>query len=277
MAEFKFGNAVWGFRENTIEEKLKITHDMGLHIFELGIANADSDVPLDVTDEEIEEIKALYKKYDIEMLTAATGNDFTMGDDSDDEKVKKAIDICAKFGAKYIRVFAGFTPVAEVVGDKWNTMIRCINECGDYAASKGVVVTIETHGGVTAYDDGVEHFYSTSTEPKALMKMISQLSDSVKFNYDPANVWAVGIKKPNELYQKIKDRVATVHLKDFVTLPSGHLKPAACGESEMDWTEIMTGLKGFEGPMMYEYEIPDDIREGSIRCHEYMKKVIATI
>lgn len=59
----KFGNASWGFRETPLEEQLRITKDMGLDVLELGIDNAPNDVPLSVTDEEIAEIKAMYKKY----------------------------------------------------------------------------------------------------------------------------------------------------------------------------------------------------------------------
>lgn len=56
----KFGNASWGFREKPLEEQLKITREMGLALLELGIANAPKDIPLDITDEQIDEIRMLY-------------------------------------------------------------------------------------------------------------------------------------------------------------------------------------------------------------------------
>ncbi len=270
----KFGNASWGFRETPLEKQLKITKEMGLSVLELGIANAPMDLPLDVTEEELDKVKELYNKYGIELLAAATGNDFTNGNKDDVEKVKKVTDICAYLGVKILRIFAGFSPVDEVVGERWTNMIDCLKECGEYADEKGVTLTVETHGGVNGFDDGVEHFNSTSSKPDVLYKMMSELPESIKVNFDPANLNAVGVKNPEEVYNTLKDRVSAVHLKDFAVLPSGHLKPAACGEGDIDWKVVMDALKDFEGPLMFEYENTEDIKEGSVRCLEYINKIM---
>ena len=174
-----FGNASWGFRETPLEEQLRITKDMGLAVLELGIANAPKDVPLSVTDEEIAEIKDSYKKYGIDLCCAATGNDFSNGDKNDLPKVRKVIDICEKLGVKYLRIFAGFSPVAEVKGERWDNMIECLKEVAEYAKDKNVYPVVETHGGVTAFDDGVEHFLSTSADEETLYKMMSELPENV--------------------------------------------------------------------------------------------------
>ncbi|MDD6736162.1 MAG: sugar phosphate isomerase/epimerase [Clostridiales bacterium] len=270
----KFGNASWGFREAPLEEQLKVTKELGLEVLELGIANAPKDLPLDACDETLAEVKALYEKYGIELCCAATGDDFTNGDKNDVAKIKKVTDICAKLGIKYLRIFAGFSPVAEVTGKRWDNMIECLKEVDGYAASKGVFMVVETHGGVNGYDDGVEHFLSTSSDPETLYKMMSQLPETVKVNFDPANLWAVGVKHPEEVYNKLKPRVAVVHLKDFADLPSGHLKPAACGESSMDWKEILKSLADFDGPALFEYENVEDVAEGSKRCYDYIKSLL---
>ena len=72
----------------------------------------------------------------------------------------------------------------------------------------------------------------------------------------------------------MKDKVAVVHLKDFAPLPSGHIRPAACGESKMDWIAILSALKDFNGPALFEYENTEDIEEGSKRCLDYITKLI---
>ena len=269
-----FGNASWGFRETPLEEQLKITRDMGLTVLELGIANAPKDIPLSVSDEEIAEVIRLYEKYGIELCCAATGNDFSNGDKTDVPKVKKVIDICAKLGVKYLRIFAGFSPVAEVTGARWDNMIECITEVAKYAKDKNVYPVVETHGGVTACEDGVKHFLSTSADEETLYKMMSELPDEVKINFDPANLRAVGNKHPENVFNNLKDRVAVTHLKDFVPLPSGLIKPAACGESDMDWTAILNALEDFTGPALFEYENTEDIEEGSKRCLDYIAKLI---
>ena len=269
----RFGNASWGFRETALEDQLRITHEMGLSLLELGIANAPNDLPLDITDAQIEEVKRLFKKYNIELLCAATGNDFTNGNTDDLPKLKRVVDICEKLEVKILRIFAGFSPVEEVVGEKWDCMIRCLTEIASY--SKNVVLAIETHGGVNGFDDGVQHFYSTSSKPDVLQRMLLELPESIKVNFDPANLWAVGIRQPEEVYAAIKDRVAVVHLKDFATLPSGHMKPAACGDSEMDWDAIISSLNP-ELPMLFEYENVEDVTDGLMRCYQFIQGKIKT-
>ncbi len=266
----KFGCAAWGFRELPLEKRLEITKKSDLTILELGIENADTDVKL--TDS-VAEIKELYAQYGIELVCAATGNDFTNGNKDDVEKIKKVIDMCAELGVKYLRIFAGFSPVEEVVGKRWDVMIEALTEVGNYSKDKGVTLAVETHGGVNGFDDGVEHFYSTSTKPEVLKKLMEQIPKNVYFNYDPANLYAVGIKNPDEIYQMIKDRVAYAHFKDFADLPSGHLLPAACGESDMDWKAILNGIGDRDMIAVFEYEIPDDLEDGLNRCYNYIKNL----
>ena len=266
-----FGNASWGFRETPLERQLEITKNMGLSVLELGIANAPNDLPL---DGDPAAVKALYEKYSVALVCAATGNDFTTGGTDDVKKVERVIDLCAELGVKYLRIFAGFSPVGEVCGARWDTMIGCLKQVGAYGAQHGVLPLIETHGGVNAYDDGVEHFYTTSTKPDVLLKMLEMLPENIGMLYDPANLYAVGIKRPDTVYQRIKNRVFCIHMKDFVTLPSGHLKPAACGESKMDWKELLCGIGGCEKIALFEYENTEDVAEGCKRCYDFIKNTI---
>ena len=267
-----FGNASWGFRETPLENQLKATKEMGLELLELGIANAPDDVPLEATDEELENIKSLYKKYNVKLLCAATGNDFTEGNDKDVAKIKRVTDICAFLGVKYLRIFAGFSHAEDVTAERWNIMISSLNAVYDYAEEKGVILTVETHGGVNCHNDGVEHFYSTSTNVEMIDKMICEVP-KIRFNFDPANIYALGISNPETVYEKIKDRVCCVHLKDFVKLPSGHYLPAACGESDMDWKKLLKSLVNFDEPALFEYENTKDIVEGSTKSYKYILNI----
>ena len=273
----RFGNAAWGFREMPLEEQLKFTHEMGWDILELGIANAPMDLSFSADEEQIEAVKNLFYKYGVKLLYASTGNDFTTGDRQDVEKIKRVCDICKKLGVKYLRIFSGFSPVEEVVGSRWDTMISCLREVDAYAQSQGVYLVIETHGGVNSFEDGVEHFMSTSSHPATLIQMLKELPETIRVNFDPANLRAVGIIHPEEVYEACKERVSMVHLKDFVPLPSGHMKPAACGDGDMDWERILTALNGYDGAALFEYENPEDVKEGTKRCYDYIKRVAGRI
>ena len=269
----KFGSAAWGFRETPLEEQFKITADMGLEELELGIANAPRDIPLDVSENELERVKKLSEKYGVKTSCAATGDDFTTGTD-DIEKLKKVILICEKLGVKYLRIFAGFTALKEVTGEKFDIMVKALKEVSLYAAEKNIVPVIETHGGVNGFDDGVEHFESTTTDLETLKKILSLLPENLRICFDPANLYAVGIKKPESFYEEIKDKVAYAHFKDFKSLESGHLKPSHCGDSDMDWNAILNAMKDFDGICMFEYENTEDIKEGLKRSYEHIKKLL---
>lgn len=268
-----FGNASWGFRELPLEKQLEITEKMGLQVLELAIANAPNDLSDDADDRELERIRALYQKHHVKLLCAATGNDFTAGSTADLEKLRKVIDICAKLKICYLRIFAGFSPVNDVRGERFEILLDCLKKCCDYAESLGVTLTVETHGGVIGHRDGVEHIMSVTTE-LATLKSILNAVPKLAVNYDPANLYAVGIADQAAFFQAIKDRIKCVHLKDFVKLPSGHLRPAACGDSDFDWKAVMKNLRDFDGPCLFEYELPESITEGSKKCKSYIEGLV---
>ncbi len=266
-----FGNAAWGLRETPLREQFRITRDMGLKVLELGIANAPADVPLDVTQEKLEEIRELAAEYGVILLCAATGNDFTVGS-GDVEKVKRVIDICAELSISYLRIFAGFTALEEITEEIFQSMLDSLKIICSYANEKNVIPVIETHGGVNGFMDGVEHFYSTTTDMSSLKRIFDNLPENAKLCFDPANLYAVGHNNPQEVYLAFKDRVGYAHFKDFTKLPSGHLKPSYCGDSDMDWKAILEVMKDFEGVALFEYENVEDVEEGLKKCHDYITK-----
>lgn len=272
----QLGAASWGFRDLPLKDRLTICKRLGMQYLEVGIANAAGDIPLEAEQQELEELKQLYREYDISYALAATGNDFTLPDQEElqkqIEKVIKVIDICAKLEVKYLRIFAGFFPVEEITGNRWEDMISSIVRVAEHARQKKVTLAIETHGGVNSYDDGVVHFSSVSTDTATLKRMMEELPRDVKFVFDLANLYAVGSAHPEEVYKMMKERIAYLHLKDFALIPSGHLLPAACGESDMDWNAFMTEISDFTGPMLIEYENVEDVEEGSAKSIQFLKQ-----
>lgn len=275
------GNATWGFRKTPLKKQLEITEAMGLSLLELSIGNSSTDaLRLGASDEEIRRVREMFKQHGVDFLCGATGNDFT-GVDAEScrtsaKDVCKAIDVAAEMGIKYLRIFAGFSPVREVVGSRWNTMIECIDIVAKHAREKGVALAIETHGGVEKKSETeCRHFHSTTTDPKALEKLLEEIPEDVGINFDPANFNAVGYEKPEEVYEKISDRVNYIHLKDFAPIEgSDYLTPVACGEGPIDWQSIMDALKGYDGPALIEYENTSDAEDGFKRSLEFLKKFL---
>lgn len=268
----KFGNAAWGFRETPLWEQFEITKEMGLDAIEIGIANAPGDIPLDAPDALLASIRTSSEEYGVKMASAATGNDFTVGTD-DVEKVKTVIDICQKLGIGYLRIFAGFTAIGDVTDEMFENMCKSLSVVCDYAKEKGVVPVIETHGGVNGYDDGVEHFASTTTNLASIKKIMSSLPENARICFDPANLFAVG-ENPVEIYKKIKDKVAYAHFKDFKKVSENRIKPSFCGDSDMDWDAILKEMEFFGGYAFFEYENTEDIKDGLIKCRDYINERI---
>jgi len=83
----------------------------------------------------------------------AVGNNFARADGPDLERevasVKQWVDHAAVLGAPHIRVFAGDARGLDPALAK-RQCIRALEECGDYAAQKGVWLGLENHGGIVA-------------------------------------------------------------------------------------------------------------------------------
>lgn len=266
----RFGNAAWGLRETPLEKQLQITQAMGLDLLELSIANYDEDVlQLDATDEQIAEVKALYAKYGVSTECGCSGDDFTNEDVADQvARMKKVIVIASKVGIKKLRIFSGFNSDSVVYGERLEKMLSALSEVKTAADAVGVELCVETHGGVACNGDALVHFNSTSTRVDCLKAIVST---GVSLNYDPANLAAVGGIDPIAFYGQFKDAITYVHLKDFKDVEGG-VKPCACGEGRLDWPSLMATLKDYDGPALFEYELPEDVEDGLKRCLDFVRK-----
>jgi sugar phosphate isomerase/epimerase len=82
----------------------------------------------------------------------AIGNDFVKPDEAERRKqiqdVKYWIDKAAVLGAPSIRVFGGHSiPEGYKEQDAYDWVISSMQECVDYAATRGIVLALENHGG----------------------------------------------------------------------------------------------------------------------------------
>jgi sugar phosphate isomerase/epimerase len=273
------GNAAWGFRETPLERQLQITADMGLSLLELSIAgHKNNELQRKPSASEIKKVAALFKKYKVDLTCAATGNDFTQADPekcrADLEAVLDVLDTASKLGVQKLRIFAGFSPYKDVDEKRWSVMTGMIKRAADHARKRNVTLAVETHGGVEGFEKGVKHFHSVSTHHGELARLLHETPEDVGLNFDPANLWAVGIKEPETLYEEFKSRICYAHLKDFTPVPETDLiKPAACGEGPMDWKALAKAMSDYSGPGLIEYEIPADAEHGFRRSLKFLKTV----
>jgi sugar phosphate isomerase/epimerase len=268
MNRNNIGSAAWGFRALELPDQLALAAKLGFATHELGIANADTDIPADASAETVARVRQLYKDNGLRLCCAATGNDFT-GDDpaAQLEKVKTVIRLCQNLGVEKLRIFTGFTPISQMNEAKWAQLLDCLKEAAAEAETCGVKLCVETHGAVEALGAGVRHIRSTSTQLPDLARVLAAAPVSLVF--DPGNLNAVG-EDPVALFGAVKDRIGYAHLKDFA--PHGDaLRPAAVGDGSTPWAALKPLLNALDVPLLYEYELCEDLEEGLVKSHESWK------
>jgi sugar phosphate isomerase/epimerase len=109
--------------------------------------------PAQLTDEFMLKVKRHAFLRGVELSGTAVGNTFTIGDPQRRAKevasVKKWIDQAALMGMPHIRVFAGNLEGQTEDAARKNC-IGALEECCQYAGSRGVFLGLENHGGIVA-------------------------------------------------------------------------------------------------------------------------------
>ena len=261
----EYGLVAWGLRQTPLRDQLAMTRRLGVHHLELGIAGFRNDLlQADSKSCAVETVRDLFRSAGLEPSCAATGNDFTLEKESEVRKLLAqtlaVLKLADALGIRCIRIFAGFAPVSDVAGKRYDLLTECLKKVYEAAKETQVLPVVETHGGVEALADGtVRHFASISTEDETLEKLLNDIPD-MRLNFDPANLYVLG-KDTAAFYRRFREKIAYVHLKDFVRKGLGWV-PAACGEGNMDWSELLKEMRSYEGPALLEYEIPADAERG---------------
>ena len=118
-----------------------------------------------------------------------------------------------------------------------------IGALADVADAAGVVVALEIHGDIMASSD--------VTIP--LIEKIGR--DSIRVNYDTANVEFYSGEKAVDDLPKITSYLAHVHLKD-TTGGKGNWNFPGCGDGVVDFARVLEILRdaGYAGPVSVEIE-----------------------
>lgn len=135
--------------------------------------------PDPVTDAFILQLKHRAFVRGIPISGSAVGNNFVQpkGPKRDEQiaMVKQWIDRCSLLGAPHIRVFAGPVNKELPLAESKKLVIEALEECGAYAAAKGIFLGLENHGGIVA-------------EPQDLLEIVHAVkSPWVGINLDTGN------------------------------------------------------------------------------------------
>jgi L-ribulose-5-phosphate 3-epimerase len=144
-----------------------------------------------------------------------------------------------------------------------------VQALADAADAAGVVVALEIHGDIMASSD--------VTIP--LLEKIGR--DSIRVNYDTANVEYYSGEKAVDDLPKILPYLAHVHLKD-TTGGKGNWNFPACGDGVVDFARVLAILRdgGYTGPCSVEIEFEGepwpplrDVTAAMTRSYEHLSSL----
>lgn len=216
--------------------------------------------PAEVTTEYLRQVREKCFRMGLDVSGTAIGNDFCKpaGAALDAEKAltRQWIDYAAELGAPVIRIFAGNVPAGDTEAAALDRCVAAIDEAVAYAATKGVVLALENHGGVTA-------------TPEQLLGIVKRVAPSPYFgiNFDSGNFRTAD---PYASLEMIAPYAMNAQVKVTVS-PQGGQKEDA------DLSRIVGMLKsvGYRGYVVLEYEEAPEPREAIPALLQRLREIIS--
>ena len=217
--------------------------------------------PKTITTEYLLSLRAQTHRLGLSISGTAIGNDFCLAEGDARQKqlaeCREWIDYAAIMGAPTIRIFAGSVPQNDTEDAAIERCVAGINECLQYAATKGIFLALENHGGITA-------------TPKQMFKIIDKINASPWFgvNFDSGNFQT---EDPYADMAMIAPYAVNAQIKASIS-PSGKEKQPA------DFQRIVKILKdaGYRGFVALEYEESESPFDGIPRILDQLRPLMDT-
>ena len=267
----KLAGHTMGTPEYTLEAAIRLFADIGLDGIEIIVANDGYPcaIPQDASDGVVRRIGDAVREAGLRVagLTPYL-NLFNSLDESvrahECAALRRVIDIAAVLGAPSVRVYGGKFVDGEhdEDGAKLQALVRSMRDCGDHAAARGVVLSLENHFGTMT---------TTAAETARIIALIDH--PAVGILYDQANIAFFPAEEYAEAIRLQKGKIFFVHCKDLVYRGGKPQKPTFSnvshiteeertvhsripGEGILDWPGILQTLKasGYDGWVSLEYE-----------------------
>jgi L-ribulose-5-phosphate 3-epimerase len=169
--------------------------------------------------------------------------------------LRKWVDVANKLGASHIRVFGGAVPKGSTEDQAAGWVIEMLKDAAPYAGSKGVILGLENHGGVT--------------ENASTIVRIVKAVDSpwVGVNLDTGNFRRDAYKQIAEILPYAVNAQFKAQIRD----ENGNSVPS-------DWARIVRMFRdaGYRGYFALEYEEKEDARTAVPRLTRELNKLVRT-
>ncbi len=186
----------------------------------------------DLDQNEINELQHCFEKHGLKPLLHFAFVD--LWNDDGEEKFLREIDAAAELKEEYI-LTAG---TSDDLGERYKEIIQ---SSLDYAAEKGVVITVKPHGGIT-------------TTIKDCLDLVHEMNhDCFRIFYDPANLMYYSGNDPLDGLEELIPYINGVCLKDCAGGKDGTVNICP-GEGDVDFRKIFSQLHkhNFHGPCLIE-------------------------
>ncbi len=160
--------------------------------------------------------------------------------------MRHVIDIAQAIDCPNVRVYGGLLPKESQDGARyWSRTVSGLKEIGRYAATKGITLCIETHGG------------SLTMSVADTVRMVEDVNlPNVGILFDYPWVSLAGLEGAREAVEMGAPYIKHVHVKDWTVPTEGSPRTTLLGEGELDWPTVIAALKdaGYTGYLSDEYE-----------------------
>ena len=253
LARLSLSLAAYSFRDAFKDNRGRVNAAGKLDMFsfidycaEQGCAGAELTsyyFPADVTDDYLRQVRRHAFLRGVEISGTSVGNTFMhpAGPERDKqiELVKRWVDRCAVLGASHVRVFAGSPEKDQPREEAVKNCIAALEECADYAGTRGVFLGIENHGGIVA-------------EPAGLLEILKAVkSPWIGVNLDSGNFHGAD---PYADFAQLAPYAVNVQVKS-------EIRRAGAKENEpADLARVVKILRdaNYQGWVALEYEAKED-------------------
>lgn len=214
--------------------------------------------PSDLTHDYLLHLKELTFRLGLDVSGTAIGNDFCVPEGAARERqlemARNWIDRAAVLGAPVIRIFAGKVPKGDTEDAAIERCIEGIDRSLEYAATKGVFLALENHGGITS-------------TPEQMLKIVEGVGNSPWFgvNFDSGNFRTAD---PYGDLERIAPYAINAQVKVEIA-PNRQQEPA-------DLARIVSILRqaNYRGYLVLEYEAAEDPWQAIPRYIDELRTII---
>jgi sugar phosphate isomerase/epimerase len=259
-----------------LETVLRFFDELGVDVVELADAHVHS--------AGVEAVRAALDRLGLSVVCYDVAADFVT-DDPDArrrelEKLQGGIERAAAVGSRHVLTYPGLPRPGIEPAAVRGWFAEALRTCLPLARRLGVVLTIPDVGIAAELSGTSEH----------LREICAAVGPELRVTYDVGNFLLAG-EEPLPALERLADRIAHVHLKDWRVFPVGEPPPPgsyagldgrhylglALGEGVLDLPSVVRRLAelGYRGCLSIEYEGTDDPSAAVRRGLAYLRRLLA--